>query len=76
MPDIRFGTIAGVRGDGKGFNPLLPGDDDMTVSAQSAHLDGAEDHLVVPYGLHTFVMIHPAVITATQHYLRTGRFKA
>jgi hypothetical protein len=51
----------------------LPGDDDGTVSLQSAMLDGAEDTLVVP-GMHTFLVMRPDVIAATARYLRTGRF--
>lgn len=73
VPDVRFGIVAGVRGDGRGYNPLLPGDDDMTVSVASTMLDGAEDTLTVP-AIHTFVMIHPEVVRATLRYLRTGRF--
>ena len=76
MPTIPVGTIAGIRGDGRGFNPLLPGEDDMTVSLESAHLDGAEDQLTVPYGLHTVMMMQPTIIEATKRYLRTGRFTA
>ncbi|MCB9686319.1 MAG: alpha/beta fold hydrolase [Alphaproteobacteria bacterium] len=75
LPTVPFGVVAGVRGDGKGYNPLIAGDDDMTVSASSALLEGAEDRLVVN-AVHTFVMIHPAVIRATLGYLRTGCFGA
>ena len=74
LPTIPFGTIAGVRGDGRGFNPLLDGEDDMTVSLESAHLDGAEDTLTVPFGLHTVLMVQPSVVAATIRYLQTGRF--
>ncbi len=28
LPKCRFGIIAGARGDGRGYNPLLPGDND------------------------------------------------
>ena len=74
VPDVRFGIVAGARGDGRGYNPLLPGDDDMTVSVASTMLDGAEDTFVVP-AIHTFVMIHPEVVRGTLRYLRTGRFR-
>lgn len=74
LPDVKFGCVAGSRGDGKGFNPLLEGDDDLTVTVESAMLDGAEDTLVVKNAVHTFVMVHPTVIRATVRYLRTGRF--
>lgn len=73
IPDVPFGTVTGVRGDGAGYNPLLPGDDDMTVSMDSTFLDGAEDELIIR-GVHTFLMRHPEVVRSTVRYLRTGRF--
>ncbi len=73
VPDVRFGIVAGARGDGRGYNPLLPGDDDMTVSVASTVLEGAEDTLTVA-AVHTFILIHPEVIRATLRFLRTGRF--
>lgn len=73
-PDARFGVIAGAKGDGKGYNPLLPGDDDMTVAVESNWLDGAEDTLIVN-AIHTFIMQNPETIAATLRYLRTGRFR-
>ncbi len=72
LPTIPFATIAGARGDPRGWNPLLTGDDDWTVTLQSVALDGAEDALVVPY-LHTFMPANPAVIAAVLRYLDTGR---
>ncbi|MEQ1571864.1 MAG: alpha/beta fold hydrolase [Myxococcota bacterium] len=74
VPDVPFGIVAGSRGDGQGYNPLLPGDDDMTVSVESTRLPGAEDFLEVR-GIHTFVMVQPDVVEATVRYLRTGRFR-
>jgi pimeloyl-ACP methyl ester carboxylesterase len=72
-PTCRFGVVAGARGDGKGWNPGLPGDDDMTVSLESALLEGAEDTLIVK-GVHTFLMQRPDVVAAVVAYLRTGKF--
>lgn len=74
LPDVPFGIIAGARGDGRGYNPLLPDDNDMTVTVSETMLEGAEDSLVVS-ALHTFIMVHPEVIEATLRYLQTGRFK-
>lgn len=73
LPTVPFGTIAGGRGDPRGYNPLLTGDDDFTVTVDSVQLDGAEDHLVVQ-ALHTFIMVKPEVIAATLRYLKSGRF--
>lgn len=74
LPKAKFGVIAGARGDGRGYNPLLPGDDDMTVSVASTRLPGAEDMLIVN-AVHTFIMINPTVIRATLRYLETGAFR-
>ena len=75
LPDVPFGIVAGARGDGRGFNRLLQGDNDMTVTLESTMLDGAEDQLVVS-AIHTFIMIDPVVVDATIRYLETGRFRA
>ncbi|TNE87010.1 MAG: hypothetical protein EP330_20590 [Deltaproteobacteria bacterium] len=75
VPDVPFGTVTGVRGDGAGYNPLIDGEDDMTVSMESTFLDGAEDELIVR-AIHTFIMQHPLVVRSTVRYLRTGRFTA
>jgi triacylglycerol esterase/lipase EstA (alpha/beta hydrolase family) len=74
LPTCRFGCVAGARGDGRGWNPMLEGEDDGTVALSSALLDGAEDTLVVP-GIHTFLMQRPDVIEGTISYLRSGRFR-
>ncbi|MEZ4241471.1 MAG: alpha/beta fold hydrolase [Myxococcota bacterium] len=73
LPTIPFGIVAGARGDGRGFNPWLPGDNDMTVTVDSTRLEGAEDFLVVK-AVHTFIQVQPAVIEATVRYLESGRF--
>jgi pimeloyl-ACP methyl ester carboxylesterase len=74
VPDVPFGTVAGSSGRPSGYNPLLPGDDDMTVTVDSTRLPGAEDELVVQ-AVHTFVMVKPEVVAATLRYLKTGRFQ-
>ena len=72
-PDIEFGVIAGGKGDGKGFNPILKGDDDLTVSVESTLLDGYSDFLRVP-AIHTFIIRKPAVLAATGKFITSGRF--
>jgi pimeloyl-ACP methyl ester carboxylesterase len=73
-PTVPFGIVAGSRGDERGYNPFLPGDDDMTVTVASTRLDGAEDFLIVPV-VHTLLPMHPRVVQATLSYLRHGRFE-
>jgi pimeloyl-ACP methyl ester carboxylesterase len=72
-PSCEFAVVAGGRNDGKGFNPLLPGDDDGTVTVESARLEGAADFLLVPK-VHSFLMSDPTVIAAVRHFLDHGRF--
>jgi len=73
-PNIEFGIIAGGTGDSRGFNPFLPGDDDMTVTVESAKLDGASDFLLVK-AIHTFIMQKPEVIEASIRFLHEGKFR-
>ena len=70
-PTIPFATIAGARGDPRGWNPLIPGDDDWTVTLQSVALDGAEDAMVIQ-ALHTFIAADPRIVAAVLRYLETG----
>ena len=67
--------IAGARGDGRGFNPWVSGDDDGIVSVASARLDGAEAYLEVPV-LHSFLPFDQRVVEAVAEYLEDGRFQA
>jgi len=73
VPDFPFGIIAGARSNRPGWNPLLPGDDDGTVTVESTRLPGAADFLTVPC-LHTFLPANPQVIEATSRFIRHGRF--
>jgi hypothetical protein len=73
LPTCRFGIIAGGRGNGRGLNPLIPGDDDGVVGVEETRLEGAEDFLLLK-AEHTVIMNHPAVIEAVVAYLRTGCF--
>ncbi|MEZ5950005.1 MAG: hypothetical protein R3C12_12485 [Planctomycetaceae bacterium] len=69
-----FGIIAGGRGGHTwGFNPLLPGDDDGTVTVASTRLDGASDFLLVPT-LHMGLMRYPVAMQAIVNFLDKGRF--
>jgi pimeloyl-ACP methyl ester carboxylesterase len=70
-PPCEFAIIAGGKGDGEGWNPLLPGDDDGVISVDEARLDGAS-HFFVVKRLHTFIMVAPEVIAATGQFLTTG----
>lgn len=73
IPDFEFGVIAGGRGDKKGFNPLLKGDDDGTVSVESTQLEGMADFTMQPV-LHSFLMHNDICVKATLNFLQTGKF--
>lgn len=75
LPSCPFGSVAGIRGNGTGWNPLIPGEDDGVVTLASTRLAEAEDSLELEC-LHALLMRHPQVIGATLSYLETGRFAA
>jgi pimeloyl-ACP methyl ester carboxylesterase len=74
-PEFPFAVIAGARGTENGFNPLIPGDDDGTVSVEATRLPGAADFMTVPV-LHSFLMGNKDVIAATRRFLSTGALRA
>ena len=57
-----------------GYNPLVPGDDDGTVSVTSARLPGAADFLLVPC-IHSFLMKNDTVIDSTVRFLESGQLR-
>ena len=71
IPDFEFATIAGARGHRAGFNPLIPGDDDILVTVASAHLPGATDSMTIR-AFHRFIPANAEVIEATVRFLQTG----
>ncbi|HTN01020.1 hypothetical protein [Planctellipticum variicoloris] len=75
IPRLEFAVIAGARGTPDGWNPLIPGDDDGTVTVASTRLPGAADFLTVP-ALHTFMLSNPAAVEASVRFLTTGRLRA
>ena len=73
-PDCDFGIIAGGTGDGRGHNPLLPGDDDLVVRVEETRLRGARDFLLVPHR-HSQMLSEPQVQTAVLRFLQQGQFR-
>ena len=74
IPGFEFGVIAGGKGNIKGYNPLIPGDDDGTVGVHSTRLEGAADFLLVR-AMHSFIMWSEEPIVATIRFLKTGKFR-
>jgi pimeloyl-ACP methyl ester carboxylesterase len=66
-----FAIIAGGKGDGQGYNPLLSGDDDGTVTVAETRLDGAKNFLIVRE-IHGLISGHQATIQATVNFLTRG----
>ena len=73
-PGCPLGAVIATRGDGRGYNPLIDGDDDGVIAAAEAGWPGAEDTLVV-HGIHTMLPLRTDVIAAVVRYLATGRFQ-
>lgn len=74
-PEFDFAVIAGGRGDDRGFNPLIEGDDDGTVRVVSTRLPGAADFAMVKC-LHSFLMRDPSVAEMTIRFLKDGKLRA
>jgi pimeloyl-ACP methyl ester carboxylesterase len=72
-PNCEFAIIAGGTGKDRGMNPLIPGDDDGTVSVESTRLEGAADFLVLPYA-HPIIQMMPRTARNVVSFLRTGKF--
>jgi pimeloyl-ACP methyl ester carboxylesterase len=72
IPDrAEMAVIAGGTGR-RGYNPLLPGDNDSIVTVAETRLPGNEaDFLLVP-SLHISLPLRSDVITATLGFLETG----
>jgi hypothetical protein len=74
-PHFEFGILAGGKGDGRGYNPLLPGDDDGVVTVESTRLPGARDFRILPV-LHSFFMNDSKVHEMTRCFLANGYFES
>jgi pimeloyl-ACP methyl ester carboxylesterase len=74
-PPFEFGILAGGKGDGRGYNPLLPGDDDGVVTVESTRLTGARDFRCLPV-LHSFFMNDRRVHEMAKTFLAQGYFES
>ncbi|WP_010582593.1 lipase family alpha/beta hydrolase [Schlesneria paludicola] len=71
-PDFEFAVIAGSRGTASGWNPLIPGDDDGTVTVASTKLNGAADFGTVR-AIHSRLLRNEDAISQTVSFLKEGR---
>jgi hypothetical protein len=74
-PHFDFGILAGGKGDGRGYNPLIPGDDDAVITVESTRLTGARDFRRLPV-LHSFFMNDRRVHEYTVRFLTHGHFES
>lgn len=74
-PHFEFGVLAGGKADGKGYNPLIPGDDDGVVTVDSTRLPGACDFRLLPV-LHSFFMNDKRVHEYAQRFFEHGYFES
>jgi pimeloyl-ACP methyl ester carboxylesterase len=72
-PPLPCGVIAGARGDGRGWNPALPGDDDGIVTLAGTHVPGEADHLVL-HAVHTVLPWKRETARQVLAFLAHGRF--
>ncbi len=73
-PNCDFGIIAGGTGKKMGMNPIVPGDNDGTVSVESTKLDGAKDFMVLPYA-HPVIQMMPRTVRNVTLFLKNGKFE-
>lgn len=74
-PPCEFGILAGGKNDDKGWNPMIPGDDDMLVGVAEARLIGACDYRLVDV-VHRLMPDVESIHHLTLAFLKHGRFGA
>ncbi len=72
-PPCDFGVISGGTGTRVGFNPMLRGDDDGTVTVDETKLDGMKDFVLVK-GQHSMLLVQQKVIDNVISFLEKGSF--
>jgi len=72
--DVEIAVIAGGTAGGRGFNPLLSGNNDGVVTVAETDLPGVRDRLTVP-AIHTVIAASPQTIAATISFLENGRLR-
>lgn len=64
-------VLAGGRGDPRGYNPLLSGDDDGVVAVSEMGMPGVDP--VVVGGVHAMMQWRPAVLTRAADFILAGQ---
>lgn len=74
IPPREFGIIAGGKGDGAGWNPIISGDDDGTVSVEQTKLDSMKDFIVIR-NLHSLLLWDKEAVEQIVAFLKNGEFE-
>ncbi len=72
VPKFEFAVVAGGKNNDKGYNPLIPGDDDAVVAVESTRLPGASDFAVID-GMHSFLAANSRAIEMSANFFKTGQ---
>ncbi len=72
-PKGDFGIIAGGLGNNRGFNPFIPGDNDMTVAVEETYLPGMKDFVLIK-AQHSMLLYKKQSIANIISFLEHGRF--
>jgi pimeloyl-ACP methyl ester carboxylesterase len=63
-------VLAGGRGDPRGYNPNIPGDDDGVVGVEEMGMEGVQPRFIG--GLHALLQWRPSVLARAARFLATG----
>lgn len=73
-PETRIGIIAGGTRNEKGYNVIIPGDNDRTVAVSETILPGISDFVLVPQ-YHATLTIKKRSINLACDFIETGQFR-
>jgi hypothetical protein len=71
--DQEVGIIAGAKFDGKGYNPLIKGDNDGFLTTDMTKLGTEKDFIIIPE-VHFFMTQNKKALEYILRFLDTGRF--
>ncbi len=74
VPPCQFGIIAGGKGNDRGFNPLLKGDNDGTISVETTRMESASDFIIID-SLHTMILFSRETLEQVISFLKSGKFR-
>ncbi len=71
--NTEIGVIIGLRGDGRGYNPLIKGDNDGLIRPKNKLLGNEKEVLIVRHN-HFTVLIANDVLNSIINFLKYGKF--